>query len=1331
MQAQAANITWSGATDQLWQIPTNWVGGVTPTVADRAIINATPNQPIIDNVAVTSLSTSVGDTGIGTLDIQNGGNLYSPSFIQIGSDAGGVGTLTLTGAGSQARTDNSIRAGNLGTGTLIVSDQALATAGTVLFVGFSAGMLGTLDINTGGQTQSTSHTIIGSDAGAIGNATVDGTGSLMNSGGQIVVGNNGTGTLTVRNNSSATSGNSVIVGGSNGSNGTLNIQSNGKVTGTTNTILGNASGATGAVNITGSGSELISLAELRVGNGGSGTLNITNGGQARSTGLVYVALNAGSTGNATIDGTGSLLSTNNQLVIASSGTGSLTVRNNASASSASNVVVGNGNGSNGTLNIESGGTVTSTSTAQIGNGAGSTATANITGTNSKLTSLSELRVGNAGSGTLNITNGAQTNITNRIYIGVNAAAVGNITIDGTGSFLQGAEELRVGESGTGNLIITNGGSASITNQAYVGRLVGSNGTLVLDGADSSFSAFQLRIADNGTGVGTVRNSATVNTSNALIVGGSGGGNLNIQTGGQVTVGNNIAYIGRFGGSTGTVTVDGSGSRLISQTELRLGDEGTGNLTITNSGAVSVEDIFYIGTSAGSSGNLNVNSGGQAEGTSQIVIGAAAGSNGTAIVDGMGSLLSTQTQLVIGHRGTGTLTLRNDGNLNTGLRIILANDVGSTGTLNIGAASGNPAAAAGTVDASSIEFGSGTGELVLNHTDVNYDLDSAISGTGTIRALAGTSTLSGNSSGFDGDLEIDAGTLVLSGLNGASTANVINGGVLGFNHGLNDYDFAGDFTGDGTLRFLSGRTTLSGDGSAFTGNFDLAGGSLYANGNYNALAATANAGERIGGSGTLGAVTLNNGGIASPGNSIGTLNVATATFNPGSIYEVELNSAGQSDLLNATGAVTINGGTVQVVPFPDFLTGSPYTIITAAGGVGGTFDDLDLPAYLTGLLGYNANNVFLTLTAAPGYAINTANTQNQLVTAQGAEAATFTGINSPALNALADATLVSATASQQALDALSGEIHAGIVGAQLREASSLSEIALGKQPRDQVERGKDTMYVTALGSRRAMDRQSSLGSASFRDRIAGVVVGIERAIKHGHLGAAVGFSNGKIDMDARRSNADSANYHVMAYGGRELDEGGFRLDGGASWTYSKVDVSRDVTFTGFSSDSDSEYDTHTGQLFAKLSYPFDFDFGRISPYGHARYIHYRSESFRENGDAALQSGQAVYNRASTGLGVDISAPVYEQNDYTLQATGGLRWEHAVGEDNVERTLFFAGAEGSDFAVGSTPLARDSATISAGLSFTNKQKDLDLSLAYTGNFAKDERAQGLTLKAQFKF
>ena len=117
------------------------------------------------------------------------------------------------------------------------------------------------------------------------------------------------------------------------------------------------------------------------------------------------------------------------------------------------------------------------------------------------------------------------------------------------------------------------------------------------------------------------------------------------------------------------------------------------------------------------------------------------------------------------------------------------------------------------------------------------------------------------------------------------------------------------------------------------------------------------GGTLGGVGTINGPVFVNGTIA-PGNSIGTINVnGTYIQSPGST-QVEVGS--QSDLIKITGNAIISGGTVAVQAGAGARP-TTYTIVTATGGVTGTYSGLTSNlAFVTPSLSYDAKNVFLTL-----------------------------------------------------------------------------------------------------------------------------------------------------------------------------------------------------------------------------------------------------------------------------------------------------------------------------------------------------------------------------------
>ncbi len=106
--------------------------------------------------------------------------------------------------------------------------------------------------------------------------------------------------------------------------------------------------------VDGVGSSWTNSGDLSVGNSGTGTLTIRNGGTVSNTGLGYLGNNAGSTGTVTVDGAGSTWTNSGDLVVGDSGTGTLTIQNGGAVSNVIGVL-GFLAGSTGTATVDGAG----------------------------------------------------------------------------------------------------------------------------------------------------------------------------------------------------------------------------------------------------------------------------------------------------------------------------------------------------------------------------------------------------------------------------------------------------------------------------------------------------------------------------------------------------------------------------------------------------------------------------------------------------------------------------------------------------------------------------------------------------------------------------------------------------------------------------------------------------------------------------------------------------------------------------------------------------------------------------------------------------------------
>jgi hypothetical protein len=116
---------------------------------------------------------------------------------------------------------------------------------------------------------------------------------------------------------------------------------------------------------------------------------------------------------------------------------------------------------------------------------------------------------------------------------------------------------------------------------------------------------------------------------------------------------------------------------------------------------------------------------------------------------------------------------------------------------------------------------------------------------------------------------------------------------------------------------------------------------------------------------FGNMLIPNGDTLAPGGSIGTLN-ETGNLVLDGTYQAEVNNSPAADLMNVAGALTLTANSFLQLPAAntyDNLTS--LTILSATGGVTGTFGTVDpnLPANYSVV--YNSNSVVLQPVPEPG------------------------------------------------------------------------------------------------------------------------------------------------------------------------------------------------------------------------------------------------------------------------------------------------------------------------------------------------------------------------------
>jgi T5SS/PEP-CTERM-associated repeat protein len=600
-----------------------------------------------------------------------------------------------------------------------------------------------------------------------------------------------------------------------------------------------------------------------------------------------------------------------------------------------------GKSSDGSLIVD-GGSQFSTGDIYIGNTYGVKGSAIVTGASSKWSINSTIFVGRSGSGMLSIEAGGQVVSGFKGYLGYDVGSTGTATIAGNGSTWTNSNQLYVGQSGNGTLIIQAGGKVS-NSTGYLGCNSSSTGTATIAG-----------------------NGSTWTNSYALYVGQSGNGTLTIQEGGKVS--NTSGYLGYNSGSTGTATVTGAGSvwnnngDLYVGGDLNAGKSGSGTLTVADGGEVtantfwaSLSDLHGNGTITvtqgaildanlrfdsahgtqtsvefGSGGTLKVNANGGKlgvgyKGTGSLTVsdgiaisssygylGYNAGSIGSATITGVGSKWINSGSLSVGRSGNGTLTVADGGEVTTATLLASLKDLHGNGIitatqgaildaeLRFDATHGTQATVAFD-SGGTLKVNAAGGDLGVGYKETGCLIVAdgiAISGNrgflGTNSGATGTATVTGNGSKWTSTKELYVGSY------GSGMLSIQKGGEVS-----NTLGYIGNNSGS------TGTVIISDIGSKWTNTGDLYVGSL--------------------GSGTLtieagGQVSNTRAYIDSSSGSIGKVTVSGM----GSMWT---NSDYLSIGLSGSGSLTIDaGGQVSnKTAYIGSYSGSTGTVMVSGGG----------------------------------------------------------------------------------------------------------------------------------------------------------------------------------------------------------------------------------------------------------------------------------------------------------------------------------------------------------------------------------------------------------------
>ncbi len=548
-------------------------------------------------------------------------------------------------------------------------------------------------------------------------------------------------------------------------------------------------------------------------------------------------------------------------------------------------------------------------------------------------------------------------------------------------------------------------------------------------------------------------------------------------------------------------------------------------------------------------------------------------------------------------------------------------------------------------------------------------------------------------------------------------------------------------------------TLTGT-SSFAGNTTVTGASLTLN---NASLASSfvtvsGSGALLAGTGTIGGLAAASGSTISPGltgGTLGTLAVnGAASFASGSTYAVTVNSAGASDQIAVTGKTTLSSGATVAV---QALSGSygnfsqPYTILTSAGGVSGTFGSVSSNmAFLTPVLSYDANDVYLALNRNDVSFASVATTAN---TRQVAAAVQAGGSNTALYNALITGSVVSA---QSAFQLLSGEAQASYGTTAFNQAQIVGDVIDGRLRQASyagatgavagLGAGGPTAYAAApvlkagpfspaaapaapvwTGWVQGFGQWNSTngnGNASSMDStVGGVLAGLDTTVNNWTLGFAAGYSWSNSSVGNLSSELDSNSAQFALYAGTAY--GAVKLRAGANLAYSNVDSTRTVVAGAVTERPTASYDGWTGGLFGEAGIALPVGPVAFEPFAQLAWTGVNMGSFTETGApvTGLTSSGLSFDTWYSTLGVR-AASALPMAGYTLVPHASLGWRHAYGDVTPALAVSFLNT-GTGFTVQGVPIAEDSALVGAGVDVA-LGRGFTVGLSYDGAFASSAQS-----------
>ena len=880
-----------------------------------------------------------------------------------------------------------------------------------------------------------------------------------------------------------------------------------------------------------------------------------------------------------------------------------------------------------------------------------------------------------------------------VTISGNAIGLGSagITADSLGS-----PTLNVDLSQPGDTTYTVGSWRTITLNGVVsgagGVVKAGGGDLVLSGVNTYTGGTQL----NAGTVVVGSDSNLGNTSGGLTFDGG-----TLQTTGGFTTSRSVilnAGNGTFDTNGNDNTLTGTLSGAGGLTKI-----GAGTLTLAGANTYSGGTTVSAGTLSGATTSLQ----GDITNNAAVVFDQAADGTYAGVMSGTGSLTKG---------GAGTLTLSGTNTYSGGTTVSAGTLQGTTTSLQGNIINSAAVTFDQAADGTYADVMSGTGNLTK-------------SGTGTV-TLSGANTYSGGTT-------VSAGTL--QGTTTSLQGDITNNAAVTFDQST-DGTYTGTMGGTGSLtKTGTGSVALTG-ANTYSGLTAVNAGILAVNGSL-AGPVSVGADGTLGGSGTVGNVTVD--GNLAPGNSIGTINTGNLTFNAGSVYEVEVDAAGNSDRTNVTGTVSLGSATLSVLAENGtYGYQTDYLIIDndAADAITGTFGTITSNlAFLDPAVSYvggDGNDVVLTMARNDINFSQVALTPNQVAVATALENTVPTATGDMA-TVTTVVTGLSASQARSAYDQMGGAGMAAFYEIDLSSSTQFlktisNRISTFQSPNsDSLAQWKNGPLLASSGSLKAIDpgllsgtgtadpltsekkwgfwgqgvgvwgdRSGKDISEQYDFQSTGAVMGADHLFGNNFLaGFSFSYTASDLAFDKLDDTGESQTWEAALYSAWMSEP--WKLDFMAAYARSDYDTERHITFGTIDRIAEGRFDGNGYSAYLEGSYSFDLQNIVLRPMISFQLVHMYYDGYTETGAGALNL--VVRDRDETSilgsLGVRAVKAFQVADNNSLVFEFRARWAHEFNNDSRYINTGFAGATSAkgDFTVDGGDPVSDRLISGAGLTF----------------------------------